>query len=170
MSEEEQWSRAVEHQVLSPSNNAFFRAEAALNMAQAEKLASSRAALVKRLDEARAVYKDSAGNATPKHDSASSLSLASTPALGSHCIAGAWERPRRVHARALENPVNCGSVDQERTHEPLELLELEHVVLHDVGADHVKVVELLDRLAVVLDERIMKQDSARRRNHAWEHR
>ena len=36
----------------------------ALNMAQAEKLASSRAALVKRLDEARAVYKDSAGNAT----------------------------------------------------------------------------------------------------------
>ena len=36
----------------------------ALNMAQAEKLASSRAALVKRLDEARAVYKDSVGNAT----------------------------------------------------------------------------------------------------------
>lgn len=37
---------------------------AALNMAQAEKLASSRAALVKRLDEAREVYKESVGNAT----------------------------------------------------------------------------------------------------------
>lgn len=36
----------------------------ALNMEQAKKLASSRAALVKRLDEARAVYKDSVGNAT----------------------------------------------------------------------------------------------------------
>lgn len=36
----------------------------ALNMAQAEKLASARAALVKRLDEARAVYKESVGNAT----------------------------------------------------------------------------------------------------------
>lgn len=36
----------------------------ALNMAQAEKLASSRAALVKRLDEAREVYKESVGNAT----------------------------------------------------------------------------------------------------------
>lgn len=35
-----------------------------LNMAQAEKLASSRAALVKRLDEAREVYKESVGNAT----------------------------------------------------------------------------------------------------------
>lgn len=36
----------------------------ALNMEQAKKLASSRAALVKRLDEARAVYKESVGNAT----------------------------------------------------------------------------------------------------------
>lgn len=35
-----------------------------LNMTQAEKLASSRAALVKRLDEAREVYKESVGNAT----------------------------------------------------------------------------------------------------------
>lgn len=35
-----------------------------LNMAQAEKLASSRAALVKRLDEAREVYKESVGNTT----------------------------------------------------------------------------------------------------------
>ena len=35
----------------------------ALNAAEAEKLASSRAALVKRLDEARAVYKESVGKA-----------------------------------------------------------------------------------------------------------
>ena len=47
------------------------------------------------------------------------------------------------------------SVDQMRTHEPLELLKLLHVVLDDVRADDVKVVELLDRGAVVLDERIV---------------
>ena len=40
-----------------------------------------------------------------------------------------------------------------RAHEPLELLKLLHVALDDVRADDVKVVELLDRGAVVLDER-----------------
>ena len=42
------------------------------------------------------------------------------------------------------------SVDEERAHEPLELLKLEHVILHDVRADHIEVVELLDRGAVGL--------------------
>ena len=45
-----------------------------------------------------------------------------------------------------------------RTHEPLELLKLLHVVLDDVGADHVQLVQLADGLAVIGDERVVILD------------
>ena len=45
-----------------------------------------------------------------------------------------------------------------RTHEPLELLKLLHVVLDDVGADHVQLVQLGDGLAVIGDERVVILD------------
>ena len=41
---------------------------------------------------------------------------------------------------------------QVRAHEPLELFEFLHVVLDDVGADHIQLVQLGDGLAVVGDE------------------
>ncbi len=52
----------------------------------------------------------------------------------------------------------CFYLCQVRAHEPLELFEFLHVVLDDVGADHIQLVQLGDGLAVVGDEGVVVLD------------
>ena len=52
----------------------------------------------------------------------------------------------------------CFYLCQVRAHEPLELFEFLHVVLDDVGADHIQLVQLGDGLAVVGDEGVIVLD------------
>ena len=55
----------------------------------------------------------------------------------------------------------CEASCKVATHEPLEFLELLDVVLDDVGADHIQLVQLGDGLAVVGDEGVVVLDQRR---------
>ena len=52
----------------------------------------------------------------------------------------------------------CEASCKVATHEPLEFLELLDVILDDVGADHIQLVQLGDGLAVVGDEGVVVLD------------